>query len=455
MSQTRARRLKLVAAVVGISIGAAWLRVVHDVLQLDLLLYGIASFLFCIDIVDATVRWRCVRHLARRDAAADTLDASDSLPLRPYALVFSVRNLTDSLDEFIEATTPYRDRTWIIDDASTDGTALRLRAAGWRCIESAVNLKKPAALKALLRHLPADVHTVIVMDPDTHIQSGRVELERVLCEFQSSTFAALCPRIVLRPDGWLVSAQELEYALACCLGRKSLGDESVTSGAAVYRRDALERALARHSLSVYAEDFENTLLLLGAGERIRYDDRLQFCTDGKRSLPGWFSQRVGWSFGLMRVCSQRREALWQAARRSPMSFYQYIVYCGGFTLLGAPAKLFSAALLVTSFVGGLDQLLGLGWVPVTAATQPMLFATVCLKHLLLLSIVILLALPARERARALLIAPVYFFYSLLHLLPMSLGYLNWIAMRACGRRLYRDHYSGRTPAASAMDGLRA
>jgi hypothetical protein len=455
MSDGRDRRLRLIAAVLGVAVGAAWLKVVHDVLQLDLLLYGLASFLFCIDLVDAVVRWRCVRNLPRANQELDVLDADSVLPLRPYALVFSVRDLTASLDEFNEMTGPYRDRTWIIDDASSDGTALRLRSAGWRCVESPVNLKKPAALKALLQRLPADIQTVIVMDPDTHIRNSRVELETVIREFQSTGLAALCPRIVLRRDGWLVTAQELEYGLACCLGRKSLGESSITSGVALYRRDALQWALERHSLSVYAEDFENALLLLGAGERIRYDDRLQFCTDGKRILSQWFSQRVGWSFGLLRVCSQRSGALWRAARRGPMPFYQYLIYCGGFTLLGAPAKLFSAALLVASCLGGIDQLLGLGWIPINAVTQPMLFATVCVKHLLLLAIVILFALPSGERLRSLAIAPFYFFYSLFHLVPMALGYLNWLAERVCGRKLYLDHYADSVPAQPAVEGAHA
>jgi hypothetical protein len=448
MSESRDRRFRIMAAVVAVAIGIAWLKVVHDVLQLDLLLYSIASFLFCIDLVDAIVRWRCVRSLARTAHEAEVLDSDHALPLRPYALVFSVRNLTDSIDEFMEATAPYQDRTWIIDDSSVDGTGVRLRAAGWRCIDSPVNVRKPAALKALLRRLPTDIHTVIVMDPDTHIRNRRAELESVIREFQSGGAAALCPRIVLRPDGWLLSAQELEYALGCCLGRKSLGASSITSGVALYRRDALQRVFERHSLSVYAEDFENSLLLLSAGERIYYDDRLQFCTDGKRTLSQWFSQRVGWSFGLLRVYSQGRNELWRAAQRGPMCFYQYVIYGGGFTLLGAPAKLLSAALLVVSFLSGVDQLLGTNLIPVTAVTQPMMFATVCLKHLLLLSIVILFSLPARERVRKLAIVPLYFFYCLLHLLPMTLGYLNWLAVRVCGRKLYADHYTSRLSVAA-------
>jgi hypothetical protein len=50
------------------------------------------------------------------------------------------------------------------------------------------------------------------------------------------------------------------------------------------------------------------------------------------------------------------------------------------------------------------------------------------------------AVPRSERAYTAPIVPLYLFYALVHIVPMSVGYANWIAVRLTGRRLYRDHY---------------
>src|SRR5437016_5695941 len=142
---------------------------------------------------------------------------------------------------------PYRDHLWVIDDASTDDTWLRLQQSGVRCVRASTNHKKPGALKALLAHLPPEIATVVVLDPDVRILDQRrrqlPDLETVIFEFQQSRMAAATPRIVVRPTSWLARMQAFEYDLACAIGRKSLVDHSITSGIAVYRRDALERAL--------------------------------------------------------------------------------------------------------------------------------------------------------------------------------------------------------------------
>src|SRR6185295_20093658 len=112
-------------------------------------------------------------------------------------------------------------------------------------------------------------------------------------------------RIDAAGTGWLARIQQLEYWLAFSIGRKSLADFSITSGVAVYRAEALRRALAEHSLSVYAEDLENALILLAHGEGIYYDGRLVVETDAVMTPGHLFSQRVGWHYGLIRVYAQR------------------------------------------------------------------------------------------------------------------------------------------------------
>ena len=194
--------------------------------------------------------------------------------LRPFAIVVSIHNLPpEELDWFLDAVRPYQEHLWLIDDASTDDTWARVQRSGVRAMRAATNLNKPGALRELIGTLPPEIATVVVLDPDACIlnrSAGAVsDLERVLFDFQRSGMAALCPRLMLRHDSYLERLQAFEYCIAFGLGRRSLGDHSITSGIAVYRRDALVRILEHHSLSIYAEDLKNTFLLLVESSCVR------------------------------------------------------------------------------------------------------------------------------------------------------------------------------------------
>ena len=128
---------------------------------------------------------------------------------------------------------------------------LRLRQAGWRCIDDGVNRRKPGALRRLLERLPPHIETVMVIDPDIRIrgldEGSTIDLNRFVSDFQQSGAAAACPRIMIEPDGFLARFQAFEYALAFRVGRESLADFSITSGVSFYRRSALG-ACARASI---------------------------------------------------------------------------------------------------------------------------------------------------------------------------------------------------------------
>jgi hypothetical protein len=61
-------------------------------------------------------------------------------------------------------------------------------------------------------------------------------------------------------------------------------------------------------------------------------------------------------------------------------------------------------------------------------------------YLVLGVVALFTVVPKSERAYAAPIVPLYLFYALVHIAPMTVGYANWIALRLVGRRLYRDHY---------------
>jgi len=428
--------------------------------SVSLLIYGLANLIVYTDALDLLLRLHVRRrHTATASAPADNRNVSIDLvgslpggirrmvPLRPYAIVASVFNLGDRLDEFTEAFAPYRDRVWLISDGSTDSTVTRLVQDGWRCFDDGVNRRKPAALRVLLERLPPHIETVMVIDPDIRIRAAAggssADLERVIGDFQQSGAAAVCPRVMIEPDGFLARFQAFEYALAFRIGRESLADYSITSGVSIYRRDALWRALREHSLSVYAEDLENALILLSQGERIYYDGRLVVSTEGPGTLGRWFSQRVGWYHGLLKVYTERLGAIWRISKRTPFAGYHFVIYIGGLSLVLHLVKILSALLLLLSLIGGFDSLFLAHLLPRNTLTSPSYFIGAVGSYLALGVIALFTVVPKAERAYIAPIVPLYLLYALTHLLPMTIGFSNFIAVRLWGRRLYKDHYEPR------------
>ncbi|HLY51699.1 MAG TPA: glycosyltransferase family 2 protein, partial [Steroidobacteraceae bacterium] len=427
----------------------------------SLLIYTLANIIVFTDALDFGLRlWAHRRHTAASaergtgecallsvDLPVPPTPATARPRVRPFAIIASIYNLEDRLDDFMVRLAPHREHVWLISDGSTDNTARRLRQAGWRCLEEEVNRHKPAALRRLLATLPTRIETVMVIDPDVRICSRRegslVDLERVIADLQHSGAAAACPRVTLERDGLLARFQALEYALTFVVGRRSMADYAVTSGVAIYRRDALERALERHSLSVYAEDLETSLILLNDGERVYYDGRLVVGTEGPSSWRHWFSQRVGWYYGLLRVYTERFGELWRIGRRDPFAMYNFIGYLGVLALGLHALKLLSAVVLSVSVAAVLDNVLVLRVLPYGGLVNPLYFAGAAASYLALGTLALFTVVPGRDRAYIAPIVPIYFLYVLLHLAPITVGFCNWLALRLWHRRLYRDHYQSR------------
>jgi len=414
-------------------------------------IYVLANLILAFDAIDLIVRmWLKRLHGAASPGPSFGLglheisNAERTVSMRPYAVVASLYNEADDLDRFITTLEPFKDRAWVIDDASTDSTFLRLRRMGFNCIRGTVNRNKPGALRELLRLLPAEIETVVVLDPDVRWAASRGTergvLETLISDLQRSGAAAFTPRVRVAGGRWWADCQALEYELSCGIGRKSLRDLSSNSGVSIYRRTALEAALSRHSLSIYAEDLENSLLLLASGQQIYYDDRLTLETTAKDTWRALFSQRVGWAFGCARLFVERWPALLAIARRSPLGAYQYLFYLGfnGIALL--PLKLVSIAILTTSMLRAIDDLLMLNLVQAHSWNEPLLFVLWYCKSLLILLCACFVALPGGERGRHLATLPSYCAYALMQYIPITVGYLNFISLKTFGRRLYADHY---------------
>jgi cellulose synthase/poly-beta-1,6-N-acetylglucosamine synthase-like glycosyltransferase len=431
----------------------------------SIFLFAVANLIVYTDAIDFAIRlYMRRRHTAAAGgisegsqngnlsinlAAILPPDARRLVPALPFAIIASVYNLEDQFEEFVEAFGAYRDRVWLISDGSTDNTVLRLRQAGWRCFDDGVNRRKPGAIRRLLERIPAHIETVMVIDPDVRIrgvnEGSQIDVDQFVSDFQQSGASAACPRIMIEPDGFLARFQAFEYALAFRVGRESLGDFSITSGGvSFYKRSALVRALNEHSLSVYAEDFENAVLMLSQGGRIYYDGRLVVSTEGPGSLTRWFSQRVGWYHGLIKVYTERFSEIVRVGRRSPFAMYHYLVYVGGLSLAMHLVKIVGAVLLMLSFLAGLDALLLDDLVPQGAITNPTYFTAAVTSYLALGVIALFTSVPKTERAYIAPIVPLYLCYAIVHIIPMTVGFGNFFWLKMFRRRLYQDHYESPT-----------
>ncbi|MEP7246607.1 MAG: glycosyltransferase family 2 protein [Gammaproteobacteria bacterium] len=466
---TGRQRLKLFAPLGVCALLALWVALSAANARAEnfsLVIYGLANLIVYTDAIDFAIRrFMRRRRNATANATEDTRNVSIDLagampegtkqvvPMRPYAIIASVYNLQGQLEQFMQAYAPWRDKVWLISDGSTDRTVARLHQAGWRCFDDGINRKKPGALRRLLERLPAHIETVMVIDPDIRIlgrnEGSTVDLERAISDFQRTGAAAMCPRIMIEPDGFLARFQSFEYALAFGVGRESLADYSITSGVSIYRREALSYALSRHSLSVYAEDFENAMILLSRGESIYYDGRLVVATEGPGLLRRWFSQRVGWYHGMIKVYAERLPEIWRISRRAPFAMYHFIIYVGVLSLALHLVKMVSAALLVVSFISGFDEMFLVHILPTNNYTNPTYFISAVGSYLALGAFALFTVVPKSERAYAAPIVPLYLFYAIVHIVPMTVGFANWMSLQIWGRRVYRDHYDSDRKAVQA------
>lgn len=417
----------IVVATFGITLAA--------ILEADMsvMVYLLTSTVVLFDGFDILARLWLRHNSNRRRKMVSSKDGK----VRPYAILVSIHNMEYELDTLLETLKPYRSSVWIIDDCSSDATVTRLRVAGWRYIASPENFKKPGAIRQLLKHLPPEIGTVLVMDPDVSLPDN---LEERLCRFQRAGHAALCPKITVRPDGNLAELQHIEYALSFDLGRHSLSPHSVTSGIGVYDRAVLDEAMKHHSLSVYGEDLENAVTILGQGHNIVYDPELIVETEGKRDVYGWFSQRVGWSFSLLKVYAEHLPDIKRIARRSPMAFYQFGIYFAVLCMLLWPLKLLSIGLLVYSGLNGIDALLAFDLIADNGLNHPGFFAACYFKYSVIVMFAYLAVAPRSDHRRGMLFMPFFFIYCIALAVPTTIGYMNWLTLRLFGFRVFADHY---------------
>ena len=100
----------------------------------------------------------------------------------------------------------------------------------------------------------------------------------------------------------------------------------------------------------------------------------------------------------------------------------------------------SVLLLLISLTATLDSVFAIGWMPLLAFTNPMYCVSAIGSYLLLSVVAQFTLIPKAERTYTAPIVPLYLLYSMLHVVPMTVGFGNWIALKLWGRRLFQDHY---------------
>jgi hypothetical protein len=96
-----------------------------------------------------------------------------------------------------------------------------------------------------------------------------------------------------------------------------------------------------------------------------------------------------------------------------------------------------------SFLGGLDALLLDDFVPQGTLTNPGYFTAAISSYLALGVIALFTSVPKGERTYTAPIVPLYLCYAITHIVPMTVGFGNFFALKLFRRRIYHDHYESR------------
>src|SRR6202023_2296947 len=114
----------------------------------------------------------------------------------------------------------------------------------------------------------------------------------------------------------------------------------------------------------------------------------------------------------------------------------------------------SAVLLLLSFVSGLNALLLDDLVPQGSFINPEYFTAAIMSYLALGVIALFTSVPKAERAYTAPIVPLYLCYAITHIVPMTVGFGNYFALKLFRRRIYQDHYESPADPSVAAEQVR-
>jgi len=369
-------------------------------------------------------------------------DSMERLELKPYKIVASVYQIEEEWDSILENLKPFKDRLFLVDDASPDNTYDIVKKSGVEIIRNPENTNKPGAVYYGVQNLPPEIETVVVIDPDI-ILSEKESVEKAVYDLQQSD-AGGCAVYVL-PEctehaSRIVKCQAVEYEFSMYCGREVPHNYVIASGAfAIFNRNALQQALAESSRHVIGEDYETSLMIILNGWRTYFDNRVLVRTEVPSSLRKFTRQRIGWNFGFARVITK---ATWQMRKcKDPFFRYQFYIYNLGITLLFHPFRVFALAVLCISLFAFIFGPLS----PVIARfyTLPISFIALVIGFYMFMALEGFAGSLTLKKKDFMIIFyyPLFSFYQ--NFVPITIGYLNFITWITVGTKLVNDPYEPR------------
>ncbi|MFE0132006.1 glycosyltransferase [Streptomyces sp. NPDC059037] len=199
----------------------------------------------------------------------------------------------------------------VIDDGSTDGTALiveGLRLPNVRVVRQQ-NAGKPAALNRGIANARFDL--IVMMDGDTVFEQSTVR--ELVQPFGDPRVGAVAGNAKVGNRDSLIGAwQHIEYVMGFNLDRRMydmLGCMPTIPGAVgAFRRSALER-VGGMSDDTLAEDTDITMAMHRDGWRVVYAEKARAWTEAPETVQQLWSQRYRWSYGTMQAIWKHRRSL--------------------------------------------------------------------------------------------------------------------------------------------------
>ncbi|MFI1920994.1 MULTISPECIES: glycosyltransferase [unclassified Streptomyces] len=201
----------------------------------------------------------------------------------------------------------------VIDDGSSDGTALIVEAMGLPNVRVVRqhNAGKPAALNRGIANARYDL--IVMMDGDTVFEPSTVR--ELVQPFGDPKVGAVAGNAKVGNRDSLIGAwQHIEYVMGFNLDRRMydvLGCMPTIPGAVgAFRRSALER-VGGMSDDTLAEDTDITMAMHRDNWKVVYAEKARAWTEAPETVQQLWSQRYRWSYGTMQAIWKHRRAVFE------------------------------------------------------------------------------------------------------------------------------------------------
>ncbi len=199
----------------------------------------------------------------------------------------------------------------VVDDGSTDRTALRVKELGLPGVRviSQPNRGKAAALNTGIAAATGEL--LVLIDGDTVFAADTV-LRLVYAMADPSVGAVAGNTKVGNRRGLIGKWQHVEYVLGFNLDRRMFDVlqcmPTVPGAIGAFRREVLDRVGAV-PLDTLAEDTDLTMAICRAGYEVRYEPDAIAWTEAPATLGQLWRQRYRWCFGTLQAMWKHRRAI--------------------------------------------------------------------------------------------------------------------------------------------------